>query len=90
MRTRLSYRSGNTALNKNTFKNLSRTSSNPLVSDQSMTIKGTVDKTAISLLLLVGKQLKKAGVNNLLFFPAIYLIINFSVLVLPFWWTDIR
>ena len=31
----------------------------------------------VSLLLLVGKQLKKAGVNNLLFFPAIYLIINF-------------
>ena len=31
----------------------------------------------VSLLFLVGKQLKKAGVNNLLFFPTIYLIINF-------------
>ena len=53
MRTRLSYRSGNPALNKNTFKNLSTTNSNSFVADQTMTIKGTVDKTAISLLLLV-------------------------------------
>ena len=64
MRTRLSYRSGNPALNKNTFKNLSRTSSNPLVTDQSMTIKGTVDKTAISLLLLIVAGYYSYSINS--------------------------
>ena len=64
MRTRLSYRSGNPALNKNTFKNLSRTSSNPLVADQSMTIKGTVDKTAISLLLLIVAGYYSYSINS--------------------------
>jgi uncharacterized YccA/Bax inhibitor family protein len=64
MRTRLSYRSGNPALNKNTFKNLNRTSSSPLVGDQSMTIKGTVDKTAISLLLLVVAGYYSYSINS--------------------------
>ena len=49
MSRHLSFRSGNPALNKNTFKNLQRTSTNSFVKNQTMTIKGTVDKTAISL-----------------------------------------
>jgi len=40
-------RSGNPALNKNTFKNLSSTTS------ETMTIDGTVNKTAISLIILL-------------------------------------
>ena len=47
----LSYRTSNPALNKNTFKSIS--SSNPFTLDQKMTIKGTVDKTAICLILLL-------------------------------------
>jgi len=47
----LSYRTSNPALNINTFKNIS--SSNPFTLDQKMTIKGTVDKTAICLILLL-------------------------------------
>ena len=53
MSRHLSFRSGNPALNKNTFKNLQRTSTNSFVKNQTMTIKGTVDKTAISLFLLI-------------------------------------
>ena len=53
MSRHLSFRSGNPALNKNTFKNLQRTSTNSFVKNQTMTIKGTVDKTAISLILLI-------------------------------------
>ena len=49
----LSFRSGNPALGKETFKTLKRDSSGPLVRDDVMTIKGTVDKTAISLLLML-------------------------------------
>ena len=49
----LSFRSGNPALGKQTFKTLKRDSSGPLVRDDVMTIKGTVDKTAISLLLML-------------------------------------
>ncbi len=47
----LSYRSSNPALNSNTFKNNSKSSS--LFLDKTMTIKGTVDKTAIALVLLI-------------------------------------
>ena len=47
----LSYRTSNPALNKNTFKSVS--SSNSFALDQKMTIKGTVDKTAICLILLL-------------------------------------
>ena len=47
----LSYRTSNPALNKNTFK--STLKNNSLLLDSTMTIKGTVDKTAISLFLLV-------------------------------------
>ena len=53
MSRHLSFRSGNPALNKNTFKNLKAKNSNSFVENQTMTIKGTVDKTAISLLLLM-------------------------------------
>ena len=51
IRRHLTYRTSNPALNKNTFKNVS--SSNPFTLDQKMTIKGTVDKTAICLILLL-------------------------------------
>ncbi len=47
MNRHLSLRSGNPALTSKTFKNLSVTN------DQAMTIEGTVNKTAISLLLLM-------------------------------------
>jgi len=47
MNKHLSMRSGNPALNKNTFKNLSSTTS------ETMTIDGTVNKTAISLIILL-------------------------------------
>ena len=51
IRPHLRYRTLNPALNKNTFKNVS--SSNSVALDQKMTIKGTVDKTAICLILLL-------------------------------------
>ena len=47
----LSYRTSNPALNSNTFKVTSDKSS--IFMDQTMTIKGTVDKTAIALVLLI-------------------------------------
>ncbi len=47
MNRHISYRSGNPVLNKNSF-----TYSN--ISAESMTIEGTVNKTAMSLILLVG------------------------------------
>ena len=54
MARHLSFRSGNPALNKNSFKNLTvNKSTGPILRDELMTIKGTVDKTAISLLLMI-------------------------------------
>ena len=50
-KTHLSYRTSNPALNANTFKNPVKNSS--LYLDKTMTIQGTVDKTAISLVLLI-------------------------------------
>ena len=47
----LSYRTSNPALNSNTFKNPVKNGS--LYLDKTMTIKGTVDKTALSLVLLI-------------------------------------
>ena len=47
MNRHLSLRSGNPVLSKKTF-------SNTILTDNQMTIEGTVNKTAISLLLLVG------------------------------------
>ena len=47
MRNHLSLRSGNPALNKNTFKNLS------IDGNQTMTIDGTVNKTSMALIMLL-------------------------------------
>ena len=48
-KSHLSYRTSNPALNSSTFK----TSNNSFLLDDKMTIQGTVDKTAISLVLLI-------------------------------------
>ena len=48
----LSYRTSNPALNSNTFSEQINNNSSLLL-DSKMTIKGTVDKTAISLVLLI-------------------------------------
>ena len=54
MRRHLSFRSVNPALNKNTFKVLNRNGAiGPISKNDSMTIKGTVDKTAISLFIMI-------------------------------------
>jgi len=50
-KSHLSYRTSNPALNSNTFK--SSTNGSALFIDNTMTIQGTVDKTAISLVLLI-------------------------------------
>ena len=50
-KTHLSYRTSNPALNSNTFKNQVKNSS--LYLDKTMTIQGTVDKTALALCLVV-------------------------------------
>ena len=50
-KSHLSYRTSNPALNSNTFK--SSSDGNALFVDNTMTIQGTVDKTAISLVLLI-------------------------------------
>ena len=47
MRNHLSLRSGNPALNKNTFKNLS------IDGNETMTIDGTVNKTSMALIILL-------------------------------------
>ncbi|MDB4147945.1 Bax inhibitor-1/YccA family protein [bacterium] len=53
MRGQMSYRSGNPSLNSKTFQNLERPSDSHLLRDDVMTIQGTVDKTGISLALLI-------------------------------------
>jgi uncharacterized YccA/Bax inhibitor family protein len=53
MRGQMSYRSGNPSLNSRTFQNLERPSGSHLLRDDVMTIQGTVDKTGISLALLI-------------------------------------
>ena len=47
----LSYRTSNPALNSNTFKNVAKKDSLHL--DSTMTIRGTVDKTALALCMVV-------------------------------------
>ena len=47
----LSYRTSNPALNSNTFRNINKKDS--LFLNQGMTIKGTVDKTALALCLML-------------------------------------
>ncbi|MBL6592386.1 MAG: Bax inhibitor-1/YccA family protein [Flavobacteriaceae bacterium] len=55
MTRHLSFRSGNPALSKNSFKRIdSDIQKGPVIRNELMTIKGTVDKTAISLLLMIG------------------------------------
>ena len=49
----MSYRSANPSLNSRTFQNLKRPSGGHLLRDDVMTIQGTVDKTGISLALLI-------------------------------------
>ena len=54
MARHLSFRSGNPALNKNTFKGMQvERSTGPIIRDDFMSIEGTVNKTAISLILLM-------------------------------------
>jgi len=53
MRGQMSYRSGNPSLNSRTFQTLERPSVSHLLRDDVMTIQGTVDKTGISLALLI-------------------------------------
>jgi len=54
MRRHLSFRSGNPALNKNSFKVFNRNGdTGPISRNDSMTIKGTVDKTAIALFVMI-------------------------------------
>ncbi|MBT4960106.1 MAG: Bax inhibitor-1/YccA family protein, partial [Flavobacteriaceae bacterium] len=53
MRTRSMLRSGNPSLNSKVFENLERPKNGPLLRDDVMTIQGTVDKTGISLALLI-------------------------------------
>ena len=47
----LSYRTSNPALNSNTFKNVAKKDSLHL--ESTMTIRGTVDKTALALCMVV-------------------------------------
>ena len=58
MNKHLSMRSGNPALNKNTFKNLSSTTS------ETMTIDGTVNKTAISLIIQPADRVRSVPRQN--------------------------
>lgn len=53
MRSHLSFRSGNPALSSKIFENEKNKNNGPLIKDDVMTIKGTVDKTAMSILLLL-------------------------------------
>ena len=53
MRTHSLRRSGNPALNSKVFENFERPKSGPLLRDDVMTIQGTVNKTGISLALLI-------------------------------------
>jgi uncharacterized YccA/Bax inhibitor family protein len=53
MRTHSTFRSGNPTLTSKVFENLERPKNGPLLRDDVMTIQGTVDKTGISLALLI-------------------------------------
>ena len=74
MARNLSFRSGNPALNKNSFRNVSVDRSAGAVSRiELMTIRGTVDKTALSLtlLLLSGYYVYSEQITSLTFVGAI-------------------
>ena len=53
MRKHSTFRSGNPTLSSKVFENLERPKNGPLLRDDVMTIQGTVDKTGISLALLI-------------------------------------
>ena len=53
MRRHSTFRSGNPTLTSKVFENLERPKNGPLLRDDVMTIQGTVDKTGISLALLI-------------------------------------
>ena len=53
MRTHSTFRSGNPTLSSKVFENLERPKNGPLLRDDVMTIQGTVDKTGISIALLI-------------------------------------
>ncbi len=67
MRSHLSYRSGNPALSSKTFDNINRNHNGPLIKEDVMTIKGTVDKTAISLLLMLMAGYFSFAENSIIF-----------------------
>ena len=71
MARHLSFRSGNPALNKNTFKGLqAERSSGPIIRDDNvMTIEGTVNKTALSLMLLL--MIFRLLLHILLIYPSL-------------------
>ena len=74
MARHLSFRSGNPALNKNSFRNLGvDRSAGAVRRNELMTIKGTVDKTALSLslLLLSGYYVYSEQITSLTFIGAI-------------------
>jgi len=53
MRRHSTFRSGNPTLTSKVFENLERPKNGPVLRDDVMTIQGTVDKTGISLALLI-------------------------------------
>ena len=75
------FRSGNPALNSQVFKNLKRTSNGPLVREDVMTIQGTVDKTGISIALLMFAGYFAYVPNGLL-----YMIIGGVVVIFSLAW----
>ena len=86
----LSYRSSNPALNSNTFKNVVKKDSLHL--NETMTIRGTVDKTALalSLLLISGYYCYSLGEQSLtliLMFIGIFLglILSFTTILKKSW-----
>ena len=78
----LSYRSSNPALNSNTFKNVVKKDSLHL--NETMTIRGTVDKTALalSLLLISGYYCYSLGEQSLTLILTLTLIGLFLGLIL--------
>ena len=78
----LSYRTLNPALNSNTFKNINKKDS--LFLNQGMTIKGTVDKTALALCLLLISAYYSFSQPNFTLMALAVLIGSFLFLTLIF------
>ena len=82
----LSYRTLNPALNSNTFKNINKKDS--LFLNESMTIKGTVDKTALALCILVISGYYSFSQENLILMAVggfIGLILFFTLIFKKSW-----